>query len=107
MSRIGQERTLHLPASVTSINARRQGTYVLLETHLPGQPVRNIGVYLVDPAIGPPVAADAPGLRRPGRARGYRSSASARRRYPSRMPPKWAPRRFCISLEDSLSNVIA
>jgi SOS-response transcriptional repressor LexA len=39
-----------LPASVTSINARRQGTYVLLETHLPGQPVRNIGVYLVDPA---------------------------------------------------------
>ena len=41
-----------MPASVTPINARRQGTYVLLETHLPGQPVRNIGVYLVDAASG-------------------------------------------------------
>jgi phage repressor protein C with HTH and peptisase S24 domain len=41
-----------LPASVTSINARRQGTYVLLEAHLPSQPVRNIGVYLLDPASG-------------------------------------------------------
>ena len=41
-----------MPASVTSIAARRQGTYVLLEAHLPGQPGRNIGVYLVDPASG-------------------------------------------------------
>jgi phage repressor protein C with HTH and peptisase S24 domain len=41
-----------LPASVTSINARRQGQYVLLEAHLPGQPVRNIGVYLLDAASG-------------------------------------------------------
>jgi SOS-response transcriptional repressor LexA len=41
-----------LPASVTSINERRQGTYVLLEAHLPGQPARNIGVYLIDPASG-------------------------------------------------------
>ena len=41
-----------MPASVTSITARRQGTYVLLEGHLPGQPARNIGVYLVDPASG-------------------------------------------------------
>jgi phage repressor protein C with HTH and peptisase S24 domain len=39
-----------LPASVISITARRQGAYVLLEAHLPGQPARNIGVYLVDPA---------------------------------------------------------
>jgi SOS-response transcriptional repressor LexA len=39
-----------MPASVTSINARRQGTYVILEAQLPGQPGRNIGVYLVDPA---------------------------------------------------------
>jgi len=39
-----------LPASVTFINARRQGTYVVLEAHLPQQPARNIGVYLVDPA---------------------------------------------------------
>jgi phage repressor protein C with HTH and peptisase S24 domain len=37
-----------LPATVTSITARRQGTYVLLQAHLPGQPERNIGVYLVD-----------------------------------------------------------
>jgi SOS-response transcriptional repressor LexA len=41
-----------LPASVTPINARRQGIYVLLESHLPGQSARNIGVYLVDPASG-------------------------------------------------------
>ena len=41
-----------MPASVTSINARRQGTYVLLEAHLPGQPARNIGVYLLDAATG-------------------------------------------------------
>jgi phage repressor protein C with HTH and peptisase S24 domain len=39
-----------LPASVTSITAQRQGTYVLLEAHLPAQPARNLGVYLVDPA---------------------------------------------------------
>jgi SOS-response transcriptional repressor LexA len=38
-----------LPGSVISITARRQGTYVLLEAHLPGQPVRNIGVLLIDP----------------------------------------------------------
>jgi phage repressor protein C with HTH and peptisase S24 domain len=41
-----------LPASVTSIAARRQGIYVLLEAHLPGQPVRPIGVYLMDPSSG-------------------------------------------------------
>jgi SOS-response transcriptional repressor LexA len=41
-----------LPASVTSIAARRQGIYVLLEAHLPGQPAFPIGVYLVDPASG-------------------------------------------------------
>jgi SOS-response transcriptional repressor LexA len=39
-----------LPASVTSITARRPGTYVLLEARLPDRPPRNIGVYLVDPA---------------------------------------------------------
>ena len=41
-----------MPASVTPINVRRQGAYVLLEAHLPGKPPRNIGVYLVDPASG-------------------------------------------------------
>lgn len=41
-----------MPASVTSIAERRQGTYVLLEAHLPGQPAFPIGVYLVDPATG-------------------------------------------------------
>ena len=41
-----------MPASVNSISARKQGTYVILEAHLPGQSGRNIGVYLVDPATG-------------------------------------------------------
>ncbi|HEX3744782.1 MAG TPA: S24 family peptidase [Bryobacteraceae bacterium] len=41
-----------MTASVTSINARRMGTYVLLEAHLPGRPARPIGVYLFDPASG-------------------------------------------------------
>jgi SOS-response transcriptional repressor LexA len=39
-----------MPASITSITARRHGTYVLLEAHLPQQPARTVGVYLVDPA---------------------------------------------------------
>jgi hypothetical protein len=37
---------------VTSINARRQGTFVLLEAALPGRLPRNIGVLLIDPATG-------------------------------------------------------
>ena len=41
-----------MPASVTSINARREGAFVLLEAHLPGQPARNIGVYLLDSSSG-------------------------------------------------------
>ena len=39
-----------MPASITPITARRKGTYVLLEAHLPAHPARNIGVYMVDPA---------------------------------------------------------
>jgi phage repressor protein C with HTH and peptisase S24 domain len=39
-----------LPASVTSISARRKGTYVLLEAALPARPVQPIGVLLIDPA---------------------------------------------------------
>lgn len=39
-----------MPATITPITARRQGSYVLLEAHLPGEPARPIGVYLVDPA---------------------------------------------------------
>jgi SOS-response transcriptional repressor LexA len=35
---------------VTAINARRPGSYVLLEAALPGRTARNIGVLLVDPA---------------------------------------------------------
>lgn len=34
---------------VTAINARRAGSYVLLEAALPGFPPRNIGVLLADP----------------------------------------------------------
>jgi SOS-response transcriptional repressor LexA len=41
-----------MPATVTSINARRQGTFVLLEAALPGRLPRNIGVLLIDPATG-------------------------------------------------------
>jgi SOS-response transcriptional repressor LexA len=39
-----------MPATVVPINARRQGTYVLLEAALPGRPLLNIGVLLMDPA---------------------------------------------------------
>ena len=38
-----------MPASVVPINARREGTYVLLESALPGCPVAPIGVLLIDP----------------------------------------------------------
>jgi mRNA-degrading endonuclease toxin of MazEF toxin-antitoxin module len=38
-----------MPAMVVPINARRQGTYVLLEAALPGRPRLNIGVLLIDP----------------------------------------------------------
>jgi len=37
-----------MPASVVSIG-RREGTYVLLETALPGRAVCNVGVLLIDP----------------------------------------------------------
>jgi phage repressor protein C with HTH and peptisase S24 domain len=39
-----------MPATVVSINARRQGAYVLLEAALPGRLPLNIGVLLIDPA---------------------------------------------------------
>lgn len=39
-----------MPATVTAIDVRRSGTYVLLEAALPGRGVRNIGVLLVDPS---------------------------------------------------------
>jgi phage repressor protein C with HTH and peptisase S24 domain len=38
-----------MPASVINIASRRQGAYVVVTAHLPGQPPRNIGVLLVDP----------------------------------------------------------
>ena len=38
-----------MPATVVPINARRPGTYVLLEAALPGRPRLNIGVLLIDP----------------------------------------------------------
>jgi len=41
-----------MPASLTPINVRRPGTYVLLEAVLPGCAPRNIGVLLIDPAAG-------------------------------------------------------
>ena len=39
-----------MPATVVPIDARRQGTYVLLEAALPGGLPLNIGVLLIDPA---------------------------------------------------------
>ena len=39
-----------MPASVTPISARRQGTYVLLDVVLPQRPAHHIGVFLMDPA---------------------------------------------------------
>src|SRR5580704_4115656 len=36
------------PATVIPISVRRQGEYVLLQLALPGQPVHDIGVLLVD-----------------------------------------------------------
>jgi phage repressor protein C with HTH and peptisase S24 domain len=41
-----------MPATVVPINARRQGTYVLLEAALPGRPPLDIGVLLIDPGTG-------------------------------------------------------
>jgi phage repressor protein C with HTH and peptisase S24 domain len=39
-----------MPSSVVSISGQRPGEYVLLEAALPQQPVRNVGVLLLDPA---------------------------------------------------------
>jgi len=39
-----------MPATVVPIAANRQGTYVLLEAHLPGRPPSKIGVVLLDPS---------------------------------------------------------
>ena len=41
-----------MPGSVISIGGARQGTYVLLETALPGMPVHPAGVILADPETG-------------------------------------------------------
>jgi phage repressor protein C with HTH and peptisase S24 domain len=41
-----------MPATVVPIDARRQGTYVLLEAALPGRQPLNIGVLLIDPGTG-------------------------------------------------------
>ena len=41
-----------MPATVLPFRACREGIYAILEAALPGQPARNIGVYLVDAASG-------------------------------------------------------
>jgi SOS-response transcriptional repressor LexA len=94
-----------LPASVTSINARRQGTYVLLETHLPGQPVRNIGVYLVDPAsdrLWLRMRRAYDGLAEPDDIEVLQALEEDILRYAS----ETGAEAFLVSLENSLSNVI-
>jgi SOS-response transcriptional repressor LexA len=94
-----------LPASVTSISARRPGTYVLLEAHLPEQPVRNIGVYLMDPAC------DRLWLRMRGSYHGVAGPedievlAALEEDIRSRAAEMGAET-FLGSLEDSLSNVV-
>ena len=94
-----------MPASITSITARRQGTYVLLEAHPPALPAHNIGVYLIDPATNRAwlrMRRDFQGVAEPEdvevlqaleediRARASETGAEA----------------FLQSLEDSLSNVL-
>ncbi|HUB83535.1 MAG TPA: S24 family peptidase [Bryobacteraceae bacterium] len=94
-----------MPASVTSINARRQGTYVLLEAHLPGQPARNIGVYLLDTATGRlwlRMRPDYEGLAEPGDT----EVLEALEKDILARSAEQGAEAFLVFLEDSLSNVV-
>jgi SOS-response transcriptional repressor LexA len=94
-----------LPASVTSITARRQGIYVLLEAHLPGQPARTIGVYLVDPAtdrLWLCMRRDYQGLAEPEDIEVLEALEEEIRARAAEMGAE----AFLQSLEDSLSNVL-
>jgi SOS-response transcriptional repressor LexA len=45
---------IHMPAAVIPISGQRQGTYVILESALPGRAPSNIGILLLDPSSGRP-----------------------------------------------------
>jgi SOS-response transcriptional repressor LexA len=94
-----------MPATITSISARRHGTYVLLEAHLPGQPARNIGVYLVDPAtdrLWLRMRGNFEGLAGPEDIEVLEALAEDIRSHAAEMGAE----AFLQSLEDSLSGVL-
>jgi phage repressor protein C with HTH and peptisase S24 domain len=94
-----------MPATITSISARRHGTYVLLEAHLPGQPARNIGVYLVDPAtdrLWLRMRANYEGMAEPEDIEVLEALAEDIRSHAADMGAE----AFLQSLEDSLSGVV-
>jgi len=94
-----------LPASITSITARRQGTCVLLEAHLPGQPARPIGVYLVDPAtdrLWLRMRRSYEGLAEPDDIEALEALEEDIRAHAA----ETGAEAFLESLEDSLSNVL-
>lgn len=94
-----------MPATITSISARRHGTYVLLEAHLPGQPARNIGVYLVDPAtdrLWLRMRANFEGVCEPDDIEVLEALAEDIRSHAAEMGAE----AFLQSLEDSLSGVV-
>jgi hypothetical protein len=90
---------------VVSITARREGTYVLLEAHLPGQPVRHIGVYLVDPEsdrLWLRMRGDYEGLAAPDDSEVLEALEEDMRARAAEMGAE----AFLASMEDSLSNVL-
>src|SRR5215475_1555388 len=94
-----------MPASVLQFNARREGTYVLLEAVLPGRPVIPVGVLLVDPATG------RGWFRLRGRYDGLASAEDAEvlealGEDAEARVAEWGPIAYLESLEDSCSNVL-
>src|ERR1700761_2550302 len=90
-----------MPASIQPITARGPGPYVLLEAHLPEQPARNIGVYLLDPT------ADRLWLKMRGEFEGDDVEVLAALEADIRArAAEMGAQAFLASLEDSLSNVV-
>jgi SOS-response transcriptional repressor LexA len=93
-----------LPAAAIPIAGRRQGSYVILEAALPEQPVRNIGVLLIDPATGRGWAR----LREHYRDIASEEDAEVLEAIAAEMPGRMAESGagYLDRLEDSLSNAI-
>jgi len=90
---------------VVTINARRQGTYVLLEAALPGRLPLNIGVLLIDPAT------DRGWVRMRARYHDLADSEDAEvlealEEDIRRKVSETGAEAYLRSLEDSLSNVV-